>query len=69
MGMRYYPQTTQEKLHHENQPRNVVLFAGDVGLNTYASAAAPAALNLLAQVSLRRNAPVGALSFPVLAND
>ena len=33
--MRYYPQTTQKTLHQENQPRNVVLFTGDVGLNTY----------------------------------
>ena len=33
--MRYHPHTTYERLHDENQPRNVVLFAGDVGLNTY----------------------------------
>jgi len=43
--------TTHERLHDENQPRNVVLFAGDVGLNTYLARL----VSLISQEALHNN--------------
>ena len=55
--MRYHPHTTHERPHDENQPRNVVLFAGDVGLNTYCCPVAKASplLFLVLEETIRRS--------------